>query len=60
MRDPAVRAARVAALWEPHVALLTEFVHAPGARDSNLYPYFDPADGGVDATILFLLAKPDR
>jgi hypothetical protein len=58
MRDPAVREARSAALREPHIAPLTEFVHALAARDSNRYPYFGPADGGTEATILFLLEKP--
>jgi len=28
------------------------------ARDGNEYPYFDPADGGVDAEVLFLFEKP--
>lgn len=58
MRDPAFRAERLAALQEPHIAPLTNLVHAFRARDSSEYPYFDPADGGVDATILFLLEKP--
>ena len=58
MRDAAVRAARLAALGEPHIAPLTELVHAFRARDGKEYPYFDPADGGVDATIQFLLEKP--
>ncbi|WP_210413458.1 uracil-DNA glycosylase [Altererythrobacter sp. TH136] len=58
MRNPAVRAERLAALGEPHIAPLTELVHAFRARDGSEYPYFDPADGGVDAAILFLLEKP--
>ncbi|MXO74785.1 uracil-DNA glycosylase [Altererythrobacter aerius] len=58
MRNPAVRAARLAALYERHIAPLTDFVHWLRARDSNEYPYFDPADGGVEASILFLLEKP--
>lgn len=58
MRDAAVRAARLAALNAPHIAPLTALVHAFRARDSSEYPYFDPADGGVDASILFLLEKP--
>lgn len=58
MRDPAVRQARLAALKEPHIAPLTDLVHAFRARDSSEYPYVDPADGGVDASILFLLEKP--
>lgn len=58
MRDPAVPEARLAALGEPHIARLTELVHAFRARDGSEYPYFDPADGGVEASILFLLEKP--
>ncbi len=58
MRDPLVRAQRMAALSEPHIAPLTDLVHAFQVRDSSEYPYFDPADGGVGATILFLLEKP--
>jgi hypothetical protein len=58
MRDPSVRAERLAALREPHIAPLTDFVLDLRRRDSNEYPYFDPADGGVEASILFLLEKP--
>jgi hypothetical protein len=58
MRDPAVREARLAALHQPHIAPLTEFVHSLRTREGNEYPYFDPADGGVNASILFLLEKP--
>ena len=58
MRDPAVREARLAALGEPHVAPLTDLVHALRERDGSEYPYFDPADGGTEASILFLLEKP--
>lgn len=58
MRNAAVRTARLAALNAPHIAPLTELVHAFRARDGSEYPYFDPADGGVGATILFLLEKP--
>jgi hypothetical protein len=48
----------MAALREPHIARLTDFVNSLRARDGNEYPYFDPADGGVNASILFLLEKP--
>jgi hypothetical protein len=58
MRDPAVRQARLAALHQPHIAPLTEFVHSLRERGDAEYPYFDPADAGVNASILFLLEKP--
>jgi hypothetical protein len=58
MRLPEVRSARLHALYQPHMAPLTEFVHQLRQRDRNEYPYFDPADGGVNASILFLLEKP--
>lgn len=58
MRDPAVRAARLTALGEAHIAPLTDLVRRFRGRDANEYPYFDPADGGVQASILFLLEKP--
>lgn len=58
MADEAVRQERVASLHLPHIALLTEYVHTLRQRDTNEYPYFDPADGGVDASILFLFEKP--
>ena len=58
--DAAAVAARLKELRSPHVAPLTAFVEelrgeaGPGAD----VPYFDPWDGGVDATILFLLEAP--
>ena len=52
------RAQRLAALDQPHVAPLTRFVRALRGRDEREYPYFDPADGGVDASLLFLFEKP--
>jgi len=58
MRLPEIRAARLEALYQPHMAPLTEFVHQLRQRDSNEYPFFDPADGGINASILFLLEKP--
>ncbi|KLE32477.1 hypothetical protein AAW00_12795 [Aurantiacibacter luteus] len=58
MRDPAVETGRRAALDQPHIAPLTEFVHSLRARDYNEYPFFEPADGGAEASILFVLEKP--
>lgn len=58
MRDSAVREARMAALQMPHVTPLTDLVCRLRLRDAKEYPYFDPADGGVTASILFLLEKP--
>jgi len=47
-------------LSEPHIAPLTKFVANLRERhdSSRKFPDFDPCDGGVDATILFLLEKP--
>ncbi len=58
MRDPSVRATRLASLNEPHIAPLSNYVAELRERDSAQYPQFDPADGGVHASILFLLEKP--
>jgi uracil-DNA glycosylase len=59
--DPDHRADRLAQLDEPHVRDLTRFVkrihrEIPG-KD---VPYFDPADGGVDAVCLYVLEAPGR
>lgn len=58
MRDPALRAARLATLRKPHIEPLTAFVEALRTRGDAEHPWFDPADGGVKASILFLLEKP--
>ena len=58
MRNPDVRAARLQALCQPHISPLTELVNRLRQRDDHEYPYFDPADGGINASILFLLEKP--
>lgn len=42
----------------PHIVALTEFVHDLRAEGLGDVPYFDPMDGGVEATSLFLLEKP--
>lgn len=58
--DAAAVTARMKELRAPHIAPLTAFVEqlradaGPGAE----VPYFDPWDGGVEATTLFLLEAP--
>ena len=56
---PEVRAARLASLFAPHVAPLTELVEQIRQDGpSSDVPYFDPADGGIDARCLFVLEAP--
>ncbi|MGE5199312.1 MAG: hypothetical protein ACM3H9_06705 [Rhodospirillaceae bacterium] len=58
--DPIVREQRLASLEQLHVATLTAFVRTLW-RETGLesaIPCFDPADGGTDADILFLLEAP--
>lgn len=58
--DAAAVTARLLELHAPHIVPLTAFVEelrveaGPGAE----VPYFDPWDGGVEATTLFLLEAP--
>lgn len=60
LADPSAVAARMKQLREPHIEPLTAFVErlreeaGPGAS----IPYFDPWDGGIAATTLFLLEAP--
>lgn len=58
--DTAAVAARLQQLRDPHVASLTAFVEElrREAGSGAEIPYFDPWDGGVEATILFLLEAP--
>lgn len=49
---------RIAMLEQPLVAPLTEFVRCLRAEGYGDVPYFDPLDGGINATSLFLLEKP--
>lgn len=58
LASEAARAERLAALDQPHVAPLTDYVRALRNRDDQEYPYFDPADGGIGASLLFLFEKP--
>ena len=54
------RTSRRAALNRPHIAPLTTFVQTIRAKRglSNKIPYFDPCDGGINASVLFLLEAP--
>ena len=54
------RTSRRAALNRPHIAPLTRFVRTIRANRglSNEIPYFDPCDGGINASLLFLLEAP--
>lgn len=58
MKDMSTRELRSSMLREPHISPLTDYVHRLRARDDNEYPYFDPADGGINATMAFLFEKP--
>ena len=42
----------------PHVAPLTAFAQSLRAEGRGTVPNFDPLDGGIDATVLFLMEKP--
>lgn len=55
-----VRKARLLRIRDPHVAPLTKFVARVRADRAcgDLVPYFDPADGGINAECLFLLQAP--
>jgi len=51
---------RIGQIHEPHVERLTKFVHEI-RRDRalrNEVPFFDPADGGINAECLFVLEAP--
>ena len=55
LRDPILRERRLASLKQPQVAKLTALVRALCEEAGPEYsiPFFDPADGGQDAEILF-------
>jgi len=57
LRDPAAIARRLGLLSEPHIAPLTEYVASLRLQFRQV-PDFDPLDGGVNATMLFLFEKP--
>jgi len=68
LANPEVRKDRLEMLQRPHVAPLTSFVHEIRTERSSQadagdfrpehVPYFDPMDGGVLATALFLAEAP--
>lgn len=60
LKDPVVLRERLNSISQPHVAPLNEWVFNLRARlgGDAIVPWFDPADGGVDATILWLLEAP--
>src|SRR3954453_19790365 len=49
--------ARLARLDEPHIAPLTNYVRQLNLIGRGFVPFFDPLDGGVNASVLFLLEK---
>lgn len=62
LADPEAREARLAQVYLPHVAPLNRYVEALRAQMGQRYaiPYFDPFDGGVNASVLYLLEAPGR
>jgi hypothetical protein len=59
LRDPRLVAERQSMLHEPHVRDLTRFVDDLRRQRPNCkIPYFDPADGGINARVLFLFEAP--
>ena len=58
LRDPDARARRRELLDARHMRALNEYVAGLRKRPGVEVPDFDPLDGGVDATILFLFEKP--
>jgi hypothetical protein len=58
MRFSDVREARRAMLGMPHIKPLADFVCGLRSTFSAEFPDFDPADGGTNASILFLFEKP--
>lgn len=60
LRDPEERARRLKLLDAPHMQPLTALVEGLRANTGDMHriPYFDPCDGGVEASVLFLLESP--
>ena len=49
--------ARLARLEEPHIAPLTNYARRLNLTGRGFVPFFDPLDGGVNASVLFLMEK---
>ena len=61
LSDAGERARRQALLAAPHVAPLADLARALAReRRDTIVPMPDPLDGGVQASVLFLLEKPSR
>lgn len=60
LRDAAVLDERLGRLDDPHVRPLSDWVRDLRRRlgEDAIVPWFDPADGGVEARILWLLEAP--
>jgi uracil-DNA glycosylase len=60
LKDPLEKEHRLSLIYEKHIAPLTEFVHQMRIDKGNQYqiPYFDPLDGGINSSMLFLLEAP--
>ena len=58
LRSEVERARRKTLLDEPHMGSLTAFVQTIRDETGEDVPFFDPLDGGVSATCLFLLEAP--
>lgn len=58
LRDPAVCERRRALLSAPHVVPLAAYAARLRLRPGTEVPDFDPLDGGIAASVLFLLEKP--
>jgi uracil-DNA glycosylase len=56
-RDKAVVDAKLRRIYDSHIKLLTDLVHEIREEHDGV-AYFDPADGGTDARLLFLLEAP--
>jgi len=58
--NPRHQAERMEQLHEPHIRDLTAFVEQIRIERhcGNAVPYFDPADGGIEAKCLFVLEAP--
>ena len=60
LKNPAEKEQRLKCLHEDHIAPLTDYVHQLRLNKGSDYsiPYFDPLDGGINASVLFLLEAP--